>query len=131
MDHGLSEVLGGEDLARFHRGDETLLLELIDVYSPRLQPLVRLFARQPADASDLLQETWQQVCLERTSYSGTGPLLGWCYGVPERLPDSSEAPAGALSDLGIGCGDFVRPFARQITWRSSALTRSALATSLH
>ena len=81
MDHGLSEVLGGEDLARFHLGDETLLVEVIDVYSPRLQTLVRSFARQPADARDLLQETWRQICLKRTSYSGTGPLLSWCYAV--------------------------------------------------
>lgn len=90
----------GEELARFHRGDEGLFRELVDTHSPRLLVVARSFATQTQEAQDLVQETWLRAWARRSTYSGRGPILSWLYSVCRSVCLSKVRVAKGL--IGVG-----------------------------
>ena len=85
MSPDLWRPLTGADLERFHGGDHALFDDLVTRHSTRLLAFVRSFAKNPAEAHDLLQETWRLVYSRRKSYGGTGSVLGWCLAVARNI----------------------------------------------
>lgn len=69
------------EVARFHAGDERLFHQLVRAYSPRLLPLLRPYARDTADAHDLLQDVWLRAFTKRHHFRGDGSLLGWLMAI--------------------------------------------------
>jgi RNA polymerase sigma-70 factor (ECF subfamily) len=76
----LIQLTPGE-LARFHAGDGVIFRRIVEQYSPRLLASVASFAEDADGAHDLLQDAWHRAYQKRSTFSGSGTLLGWLYSV--------------------------------------------------
>lgn len=96
------------DRERFHAGDPELFRDLVREVSPRMQRVIRGFARDDDHAADLLQACWIRIYRKRARFSGTGSFPGWAltvcrnvcraearkrrHGHPVRLDDHGDLP---------------------------------------
>lgn len=73
------------DWARFRAGDEYVFRELIGRYSPHLLSVIRAFAHNEDDESDLLQDTWVRIYTHRERCRSHESLLGWMLTVSRNI----------------------------------------------
>ena len=65
------------DLERFHRGDDSLFIELVTLHSPRLLRQLEQYSAPDLEARDLLQEVWLRAFEKRHTFEGRGSFIGW------------------------------------------------------
>jgi RNA polymerase sigma-70 factor (ECF subfamily) len=73
-----------EDLASLQairEGREAGFLALVERYQPGLVRLARLWARDPADAEDIVQETWLVMLQSIDRFEGRSSLRSWLCGI--------------------------------------------------
>jgi RNA polymerase sigma-70 factor, ECF subfamily len=73
------------ELARFHAGDALLFRDLYTRHAPVLYGLVRGYARDGDEASDLLQEVWVRIFRKRARFEGRGSFLAWALVLARRV----------------------------------------------
>jgi RNA polymerase sigma-70 factor (ECF subfamily) len=90
-------------LARIAAGDRSAFTALYDRHAPRMYGLALRMLRLPADAEDVLQQTWLQVWKQATQYEAArGAVAGWLMvrlrsrslDLLRRQRARKEAPAG-------------------------------------
>jgi RNA polymerase sigma-70 factor, ECF subfamily len=99
------------DLDRFHGGDNGLFAHLVRLYSPRLVPVLRRYARDDQAAEDLLQEVWLRAFEKRRTFAGRGWLLMVCRtvglaAVHSRARDALTGAELAEAEAPVSAGEY-------------------------
>jgi len=69
---------------RYARGDEAAFGVMYDLVAPRLHGFVVRRTRDAAQAEDIVQQTFLQICAARDAYV-TGDVLPWAFAIARRL----------------------------------------------
>src|SRR6516225_2591781 len=72
-------------MARYQAGDFVAATALIARVSPQLHRFLAAQAECPADADDMLQETWLRIHRARHTYRHGEPVLAWVYSIARRV----------------------------------------------
>lgn len=71
-------------VARARRGDADALARVYEACAPAVYTLIRRLVRQPANAEDLMQETFADVIRHIGGYEGRAPLPLWIRAIAVR-----------------------------------------------
>lgn len=77
------------DTAAFRRGDVGVFRNAVEGLSPRLLPALMSFTGDRDEAHDLMQDVWRRAYAKRTTFSGTGTLLGWLLAIARSVAVNS------------------------------------------
>jgi len=86
----------------FRRGDPGLFRRIVGAASPRLLGSVRPYARDLAEAQDLVQETWRLAFLRRNDYRGDGSLVGWLLAIARNVARAHVRTPAAARETSLG-----------------------------
>lgn len=82
--HGQGETLE-QWMKGYQQADKAAAGKLIASLSPRLLRFFRHQGARPAEAEDLLQDTWLRIHRVRHSYRPCEPFLPWAYSIARRV----------------------------------------------
>jgi RNA polymerase sigma-70 factor (ECF subfamily) len=68
-----------ELVAGLRRGDQAVVAQLVDAFSPGLLRMARMFVRDQAVAEEVVQETWIAVLRGIDRFEGRSSLRTWIY----------------------------------------------------
>jgi RNA polymerase sigma-70 factor, ECF subfamily len=72
-------------IARAGAGDGQAFAALVSQLQPLVHRWALMFAEDPDEADDVVQEAFVSMHLRMVQYHGTGPLEGWVYGIVRRV----------------------------------------------
>jgi RNA polymerase sigma-70 factor (ECF subfamily) len=66
---------------RFRRGEQNAIVELIDLFYPRVYAFLRRLTRNEADAADLTQRTFGRIWQALSGFSGRSSVGSWIHSI--------------------------------------------------
>jgi RNA polymerase sigma factor (sigma-70 family) len=97
-----SHSLDRDLIARAGAGDGEAFAALVSQLQPLVHRWALMFAEDPDDADDVVQEAFVSMHLRMVQYHGVGPLEGWLYGIVRRVAGQRRRKARRRARLGAG-----------------------------